>query len=1202
MPEPRNTSESGVWLRDLNADVESRIDPLSSGAASTPNDVLPPDTDVVADGAQSCPTPDSPTWLLLPSTEPRASQTVSHSSAATNPPRPSVDSSADTIRAQGHGRMLGDYELLEEIARGSVGVVYRARQVSLSRIVAVKVIQSGRLASAEEVRKFHAEAEAAASLHHPHIVPIYETGSVQGVHFFSMRYIEGGSLAEHKGRLQGKWRQIARLMATIAHAVHYAHRHGVLHRDLKPANILLDADGQPCVSDFGLCKRFTELGENQQGMLIGTPLYMAPEQVDDRLGSVSVASDVYSLGAILYELITGEPPVNGDSVAEVLSKLVRDTPVRPRQLRNDVPRDLEAICLKCLQKSPKERYASAEDLAEDLERFLNGEPIRARRVGMWERLWRWICRNPGTALLTLSAALVGTVAVLVILVVAVLVAWREAEAAKHLQALHREAVSAKEQAENQRQRTLAILRDTELQQRQAQRQAAELAWHEAIQACNAYQMDEALLWLAGTLSLLPGPYQAEQEAIRTMLACWQAWTHRLIFYGRLPERWRSVACHPKELVVLGVSLLDQAYRWDLMKQAQPQRLGPNTTPVRDIRFLAQGEAILAIGRQGWQIWDAQGQQVLDEWRGESLLRSWAVGHDGEVWAVADRDQNVFLWTWQSKVPAPHPAQLLARWRLPKPVDMLAIASRTKTVVARTQAGTWVLNIGDSMISRPPDLNTSPTCLAISSEGGRLLMGSYSALVHVRDMNQKWPRIPSLTMSSIPRSALVSEDGKWAVALGQDGTLYSWDVEALQIAGHPIGSHVPISACDLSPDGQRLAAIGEDRSLRVWKSCFQDRWHRHPRVAENVRLAAFSGDGRFLAVAAEGLITLYAREGTAFRNKMAELELIATPMYLALNEDGSRLLVATTDGRLNVWNTRGGVQLRMSGVYGERMSLVAWDAAGNYLAATGGGRYLVLWDLQHRCQLGPRRALSSTPTALAINGNGTHWAVGLESGVVCLGQMARPEQPPVAWPAHASSVTALQFASNSGPLFSAGNDGSVFAWETSKSRLLRTFSQHAGLVKLLSISPDGSGVFSAGTDYTGALHQLAQGESRFLKRPTRQECIGASYAPSGKWLATANALPSVEVWHVPSGFRLTPPLVAPAPIRACHWVDDNELVILCQDGQVLSWRVPQPLSQDADTLAAQVQEQTGLQLVGNTIRPISVEKWQQLRWQKFSTEK
>jgi serine/threonine-protein kinase len=355
----------------------------------------------------------------------------------------------------GPGRSFGEYELLEEIGQGGMGVIYKARHRRLKRLVALKRIRAGQLAAADDVQRFHQEAEAAASFDHPHLVPIYEVGEHDGQHYFCMKLIDGGSLAQRlaefrlpvipgqtgkddngrvwsRAEIDQRKAHIVHLLIQVARAVHYAHQRGIIHRDLKPANILLQkaesrrpkADSgespsdsaaafglrpsafSPMVTDFGLAKRVAGPGEaelTQSGAIVGTPAYMAPEQAAGQK-RLSTAVDVYSLGVILYELLTGRPPFRGATMLETLHQVQEREPERPRALNRLVDRDLENICLKCLEKEPPRRYGSAEALAEDLERWREGKPVRARPVGNAERLWRWCRRHPAAAGLLVTAA------------------------------------------------------------------------------------------------------------------------------------------------------------------------------------------------------------------------------------------------------------------------------------------------------------------------------------------------------------------------------------------------------------------------------------------------------------------------------------------------------------------------------------------------------------------------------------------------------------------------------------------------------------------------------------------------------------------------------------------------------------------------------------------------------------------------------
>jgi tRNA A-37 threonylcarbamoyl transferase component Bud32/tetratricopeptide (TPR) repeat protein len=310
--------------------------------------------------------------------------------AASKPPAPKTDTPAP--------RFFGDYEILQEIAEGGMGVVYKARQRKLNRIVALKMILAGRLANALEVERFYAEAEAAANLRHPNIVDVYEVGEIGGRHFFSMEFINGQSLSDLVRRQPLEPQRAAQLVKKIAETIQFAHEQGVIHRDLKPSNVLLDERGEPMITDFGLAKRTKGNGSQATltGQVIGTPSYMPPEQA--RGAEVGTEGDVYSMGAILYELLTAAPPFSAAHPLDTIKQVLEVEPVPPRVRNPSLPRDLETICLKCLQKEPARRYATAGELADELGRYLEGKPIRARPVSVLEKIWRWRRRNPSLAL------------------------------------------------------------------------------------------------------------------------------------------------------------------------------------------------------------------------------------------------------------------------------------------------------------------------------------------------------------------------------------------------------------------------------------------------------------------------------------------------------------------------------------------------------------------------------------------------------------------------------------------------------------------------------------------------------------------------------------------------------------------------------------------------------------------------------------
>src|SRR4051812_36843535 len=297
------------------------------------------------------------------------------------------------------------YEILGELGRGGMGVVYKALQVKANRLVALKMILAGGHAGADRLERFRTEAEAVARLQHPNIVQIHEVGEHNGLPFFSLEFCAGGSLEGRLQRTPLAPRGAAALVETLARAMHAAHEKGVLHRDLKPANVLLTEDGTPKIGDFGLARKLDEAGQTASGAVLGTPSYMAPEQAGGQRRATGPAADVYALGAILYECLTGRPPFLAATPLETLLQVLREEPISPSRLAPQVPRDLEGIALKCLQKEPRRRYATARALADDLRAFLDGRPISARPVGAMGRAWRWCKRNRGVATAAAAALL-----------------------------------------------------------------------------------------------------------------------------------------------------------------------------------------------------------------------------------------------------------------------------------------------------------------------------------------------------------------------------------------------------------------------------------------------------------------------------------------------------------------------------------------------------------------------------------------------------------------------------------------------------------------------------------------------------------------------------------------------------------------------------------------------------------------------------
>lgn len=743
---------------------------------------------------------------------------------------------------------LRDYELLNEIARGGMGVVYRARQISLQRIVALKMILTARLPGEADMKRFRAEAEAVASLEHPNIVPIHEVGEDEGVPYFTMKFIPGGSLAQRildfgfaicdskateaslgKSEVVNRKSQIAILIAKIARAVHYAHQRGILHRDLKPSNILLDERDEPLVTDFGLAKQLeTDSNLTLSGTVLGTPAYIAPEQAAG--GKVlTTAVDIYSLGAIFYELLTGRPPFQADTPLETLRQVVEQEVRRPSSIHRTMDRDLETICLKCLRKDPSQRYGSAEDLAEDLERWLRHEPIHARRTGAWERGIKWARRHPASAALLLLALIAPA------LIIAVL--WfsnaRVREASLHT----RENLYAADM----------FLADRALREGNLGLARATLAAHIPSELSTGAEdfrgFEWCLLWeqsQGDQLRVLRGfPRPPSALAIapdgQTLAIAGSDYLRR----WNLDESTGTELLPPKEPRWLDPDAAAKLIAKVRMTPLLPNQVGTMTPKPDQISQMVNPELLDPVTALSFS---PDGRQVVSSTREH--------GRAARVWNMADGAIEFAFPT----------------------IFSLAVMSPTAPIVAvGSRAGAWGTGWGTGCV-KLYDIEQCAEIWAIPDAGGLVAFSGDGEQLVTVDWDLA-PLIGRVRLWSLPERRLLkqfgstktwttlgfSPDGRWvALAQARSPSIEIWSVEQERLVHELIGHSGAIGAVAFSPDSQLLATAGVDQIVRLWSIASGELTATHRGHTDSITSVAFFPDGRRLASASrDGTVRIWA---------------------------------------------------------------------------------------------------------------------------------------------------------------------------------------------------------------------------------------------------------------------------------------------------------------------------------------------------------